>query len=511
MRNVFIIAKETFTSVSREARHPNVVLYLGLSKAPEPDGRIFIISEFIENGNLRTYIYDKTKPMPWRLRLSFATDIARALAYLHARKCIHRDLKGENLLVTANGRLKITDFGFARIAARNEEESKRLTFCGTDSYMSPEILLGNEFDLPTDIFSLGVILCEIAARKLAGDHTFKRSAPSFGIDADEVRRLASPGCPAAFIQLALDCLSEDPRARPTTRDILERLRIIEAEVLARGSEADDVHVGSIKFMTGMRRPGAAPRIPSFGMGVGRDIRTNGNGTPAASSVASAHSSDEDSDEELMQAVMGLSKVDLYSSYGSEAAGGSSIVEHSDNSAKPLLDSTSSVPSEYSTTVIRSLPQSAVDDTRSSLSSILTIRPAPNPHGSDDLTTRPLATGVHGPTPTDSLISIDSYHTASSSMIEPSIAAATEGGSTVRSSFNVPLVHRFTLIKPGGKRTSISEPRSGTASPTKSDAAWNPLEFLFSSTLLGSKCDVCTKRLGWKPVLECDDCGLRYVS
>ncbi|TFK79650.1 tyrosine protein kinase, partial [Polyporus arcularius HHB13444] len=77
----------------KEARHPNVVLYLGLSRAP--DGRIFIISEFIENGNLRMYIHDKTKPFPWRLRMSFATDITRALAYLHARKCIHRDLKGE--------------------------------------------------------------------------------------------------------------------------------------------------------------------------------------------------------------------------------------------------------------------------------------------------------------------------------------------------------------------------------------------------------------------------------
>ncbi|KAF7795150.1 hypothetical protein EIP86_006298 [Pleurotus ostreatoroseus] len=500
----------------KEARHPNVVLYLGLSRAPEPDGRIFIISEFIENGNLRTYIFDKTKPMPWRLRLSFATDIARALAYLHARKCIHRDLKGENLLVTANGRLKITDFGFARIAARNEEESKRLTFCGTDSYMSPEILLGNEFDLPTDIFSLGVIYCEIVARKLAGDHTFKRSPPSFSIDPAEVRKLASPGCPPDFVQLALECLSEDPRARPTTRDILERLRVIETEVLARGSEADDVHVGSIKFMTGMRRPGAAPRIPSFGMGVGRDIRGNGhsNDTPAPSSLASNHSSDEDSDEELMQAVMGLSKVDLYSTYSSDAPGAylqfeiacnsltPALVDYSDNSAQPLLDTTSSLNSQYSTSVIRSPPQS-------SMSSVLTIRPAQSPNRSDDLTTRPLATGVHGPTPTDSVVSTDSFQTAPSSIIQPSIAAATEGGSTIRS-LNVPLVHRFTLIRPGGKRTSIGgEPISGTASPTRQpDGGWSPLEFLFSSTLLGSKCDVCAKRLGWKPVLECDDCGLR---
>ncbi|KAG0701949.1 kinase-like domain-containing protein, partial [Suillus ampliporus] len=63
--------------------------------------------------------------------------IAHALTYLHARKCIHYDLKGENLLVIANSRLKITDFGFAQIATRNEEESKHLTFCGTGSYMSP--------------------------------------------------------------------------------------------------------------------------------------------------------------------------------------------------------------------------------------------------------------------------------------------------------------------------------------------------------------------------------------
>jgi len=124
-------------------------------------------------GNLRIYIYDKTKPFLWRLRVSFATDIARALAYLYARRCIHRDLKGENSLITPNGRLKITDFGFARIAARNADEVKRLTFCGTNSYLSPEILLGEEFDLPTDVYSLGVIFSEILARKLADDVTFK--------------------------------------------------------------------------------------------------------------------------------------------------------------------------------------------------------------------------------------------------------------------------------------------------------------------------------------------------
>lgn len=124
-------------------------------------------------GNLRQYIFDKKKPLPWRLRLSFATDIVRAMSYLHARQCIHRDLKPENLLITANGRIKVTDFGFARIVAQTAEETRRLTFCGTDSYMSPEILIGDAFGLETDVYSLGIIFCELAARKLSDDDTFK--------------------------------------------------------------------------------------------------------------------------------------------------------------------------------------------------------------------------------------------------------------------------------------------------------------------------------------------------
>jgi LIM domain kinase 1 len=237
------------------------------------------------------------------LRLSFATDIARALAYLHARRCIHRDLKGENLLVTANGRLKITDFGFARIAARNDDESKRLTFCGTDSYMSPEILMGNEFDLPTDIYSLGIILCEISSRKLADDRHYKRTAPLFAIDSNEIRERASSGCPPAFIDLCISCLDSDPARRPTTRLILERLREIEVEVLSRPSEGDDLHVGSVKFMTAGRKP-VAPRIPSFGIG------NTTNGKPHSSSS----SSDDDTDDELAQAVAKLSHADLSSSW-----------------------------------------------------------------------------------------------------------------------------------------------------------------------------------------------------
>lgn len=115
-----------------ECRHPNIVQYLGLCLAPGTSRRILIISEYLTNGNLRGFIYHDDIPFPWRLRISFGIDVARAMTYLHARNCLHRDLKGENLLLTELNRVKVCDFGFARIAARNEEEMRRMSYCGTD-------------------------------------------------------------------------------------------------------------------------------------------------------------------------------------------------------------------------------------------------------------------------------------------------------------------------------------------------------------------------------------------
>jgi len=518
----------------KECRHPNICLFIGLSRAPPPDNRIFIISEFIENGNVRIYIHDKKKPFPWRVRLSFATDVTRALAYLHARKCIHRDLKGENLLVTANGRLKITDFGFARIAARNEEESKRLTFCGTDSYMSPEILLGDEFDLPTDIFSLGIILCEIGARKLADDEHFKRLPPSFGIDNEEARKLMSPGCPPDFFQLCLDCLSTKPETRPTTRDILDRLRAIEAEILLRPSEDDDVNVGSVRFMTGGKRPAPGGlRIPSFGMGVGKEIRHSGISTES-----------ESDDEELIEAVTGLSSVDLSSDWSNSTSFSKSTQPDpqffvSNNSVyigrEPLINRDPDLPSaEYSTTVIKSHGSAHTIAPSPSLSSILTVKPSPSYHRLVTPSSTPpspgpstissvLPNGQADPLTNSlmSIASIDSYRTAASSSIISSTYATEGGGSTIRSlhgNYAAPLVHRFTLLKPGKQRrnsgsvspTGHGKPGSPEPTTTATATGWNPLEMFFSSGLLIGKCDLCNKRLGWKPVLECDDCGLRYA-
>lgn len=394
--------------------------------------------------------------------------------------------------------------------------------------MSPEILLGDEFDLPTDIFSLGIIFCEIAARKLADDKHFKRHPPEFGIDAGELRKLASPDCPPDFVNLCLDCLDTDPSKRPTTRMILERLARIEQEVLARPEEgSEDVHVGSIKFLSGGKRPGVAPRIPSFGMGVAKDVR--GNGDTSTSTISSNSSGEDSDDEEFIEA---LSKMGI--NPGNEWNGAGSDV--------PLLDNTTptkSNGSNYSTSVIRS----HISNTPSRLSSVLTIRPTPDPSATPPPTGPPAHTPTE-PSPansgppvmndasTFSIATLDSYHTATTSGI--SSALATEGGSTIRtirtssseitrsSSSGGGGMHRFTSIKPGTKPRKVSvsgahgvsgiEAVGGEhVSPVGSvmgGFVWNPLDLFFSSGLLMAKCDVCYKRLGWRPVMACDDCGMK---
>lgn len=254
-----------------------------------PRRRILIISEYLSAGNLRSRIHNPSLDFSWRLRISFAIDVSRAVAYLHARNCIHRDLKGENLLLSDNDRIKVCDFGFARLAARNEEEMRRMSFCGTDGqcvlvqgmcltstdecpvttgYMSPEMMLGEDFTIATDIFSLGVIFCEIASRKLVHGDVFERGVPSFSIDHDEVRRRASPGVPAAFVELCIACTATGADQRPKIREILVTLQGIEADIIASQATAGSYNVGSLGFSAkhGGRGKGKRPfpgRIPSF--------------------------------------------------------------------------------------------------------------------------------------------------------------------------------------------------------------------------------------------------------
>src|SRR5438067_8555907 len=156
--------------------HPNI---LAVHDVGVHDGAPYIVSELLEGEELREQLNDGS--LPQRKALDFAQQIAQGLAAAHERGITHRDLKPENLFVTTDGRVKILDFGLAKLRPmRNENVSSEIdtrkqitdpgTVMGTVGYMSPEQVRGHEADHRSDIFSFGSILYEM----LAGQRAFRR-------------------------------------------------------------------------------------------------------------------------------------------------------------------------------------------------------------------------------------------------------------------------------------------------------------------------------------------------
>ena len=161
----------------REARaaagltHPGICTVYALE---EIDGSLYIASEFIDGRTLRDEIQSGARP-PAADVARTALELAEALASAHAAGVVHRDLKPENIMRTAAGRLKILDFGLARIEqpdrAPGSFASIPGTVMGTPAYMAPEQIKGRTVDARADVFALGVLLYEYAS----GTHPFHAS------------------------------------------------------------------------------------------------------------------------------------------------------------------------------------------------------------------------------------------------------------------------------------------------------------------------------------------------
>jgi CheY-like chemotaxis protein len=146
--------------------HPNIAT---LYEITEDCGAPVLVLEYLSGGTLRTRIREGRLPLAEIV--SYAAQIADGLGYAHRRGILHRDVKTENLLFTGEGRLKITDFGLARF-----DDTATITMAGsiagTMTYIAPECARGLQPDHRADIFSLGVVLYEMAAGEppFRGEH-----------------------------------------------------------------------------------------------------------------------------------------------------------------------------------------------------------------------------------------------------------------------------------------------------------------------------------------------------
>ncbi len=149
--------------------HPNIVTIHDIGEDPET--RIsFIAMEYIEGKTLKGLLMEKAA-FSWDQIAGMVAQVAEAMDYAHRKGIIHRDIKPANIIVTtADEKVKITDFGIAKIASSNLTTTGQ--FLGTPNYMSPEQVSGSPVDGRSDIFSLGVVLYELLTRRkpFSGDN-----------------------------------------------------------------------------------------------------------------------------------------------------------------------------------------------------------------------------------------------------------------------------------------------------------------------------------------------------
>jgi serine/threonine-protein kinase len=135
--------------------HPNVVSVID---AGEDGGYPYIVFEYVEGETLKARI-NRVGPLDAQEALAYAIEIARGLTVAHARKMVHRDIKPQNVLIDAEGRAKLTDFGISR---QLEQDGMTATgrVLGTTDYVAPEQAMGRGTDQRSDIYALGVVLYE---------------------------------------------------------------------------------------------------------------------------------------------------------------------------------------------------------------------------------------------------------------------------------------------------------------------------------------------------------------
>jgi serine/threonine protein kinase len=203
--------KERFKIEARASAalsHPNIATIYAIE---ECDGQTFIVMEYIDGQELKEKI--KSGPLPLSDIMSIAYQIAEGLEASHKAGVIHRDIKSQNIMVTDNGKIKIMDFGLAKIKG-GAQVTKVGATVGTVSYMAPEQMQGVNVDGRADIFSFGVILFELLTGTMPfrGEH---EAAIMYSIQNEEPLSIQDlrPDVPKSLIRIILRMLEKDPQKR----------------------------------------------------------------------------------------------------------------------------------------------------------------------------------------------------------------------------------------------------------------------------------------------------------
>ena len=211
------VGRDARAQLRREARaaaalnHPHVCTIFEIADAGK---RLFIVMEQVEGRPLSDLV---SEGVPIDAVVRYGAQIADALAHAHDRGVVHRDLKSANLMVTADGRVKVLDFGIAALTgeaaahAATRAATAPGTLSGTPAYMAPEVLKGAAADRRSDIWAIGVVLYEMVTgrRPFGGETSFEITSSILRDQPDPLERRV----PAPLRAVIARCLAKDPALR----------------------------------------------------------------------------------------------------------------------------------------------------------------------------------------------------------------------------------------------------------------------------------------------------------
>ncbi len=214
--------------------HPNVAYIYEIGDQGKDGGLRFLAMEYVEGEPLSVRL--NRGPLPLSELLSIGAQVADALDDAHSKGIVHRDIKPSNLMITPRGYVKVLDFGLAKLEApRTRDETQLITnagtVLGTVAYMSPEQALGRDLDHRTDLFSLGVVLYEMAAARLpfSGATVSETIARILNSQPEALARF-NYDIPEGLDRVVRKCLEKDRERRyQTARELLVDLKNLERD------------------------------------------------------------------------------------------------------------------------------------------------------------------------------------------------------------------------------------------------------------------------------------------
>ena len=211
-------ARQRFLQEARvvgQLSHPSIMTLHDMG-IDEPTQTPYLVMEYLEGLPLDRMLEKGSLPFP--KACAWVAEIACALGVAHRKGVIHGDVKPANVLITNDGRVKLMDFGMARLASHDTGASPLL---GTPAYWCPEQILGKPQDSRSDLFSLGVVLYEMVTGKRPFDADSLQGICGRVLSSTPLPAShANPSVPSGFDGVIVRCLAKDPAARYATAEIL---------------------------------------------------------------------------------------------------------------------------------------------------------------------------------------------------------------------------------------------------------------------------------------------------